>query len=365
MRPAGGGNGAWMPLVYAMGIAAVFGYGASSFLTKIAVTGADSLAVGMLRAIVATPVALALIALLRLRVPWRGRAGRLLLISGIGGLALFPILFSLGLRQTTAGHATTASACGAVVAGIIMALVERRWPSRSWWAGIVVGLSGAVLLIWEAIGLAVEGVTWQGDMLVFVGMVVGVGGYVAGARLAHEVGAVAVTMWSTVVAGVLLVPAVALYADGEMLASIPAESWMATATLAWGGNHRRLCTLDACACRWRDRAHRCAAIAAAGVRNPASGGCTRRTADAAARRRDTDRHCRRRAGAAVALSAGVQITMRSDGGRSAGRRPSSVSRIAARQPASTARSVTAPSEMRTAGGAGSGPTANASIGASR
>lgn len=234
MRPPGSGDGAWMPLVYAMGIAAVFGYGASSFLTKVAVTGADSLAVGMLRAIVAMPVAVLIILLYRLRVPWRGQAGRLLLISGIGGLALFPVLFSLGLRQTTAGHATVASACGAVIAGIIMALLERRWPSWPWWAGIGIGLSGAVLLIWEAIGLGVEGVSWQGDMLAFAGMVVGVSGYVAGARLARTAGAVAVTMWSTVVAGLLLLPALALYADTAMLVAIPAESWMATATLAWG-----------------------------------------------------------------------------------------------------------------------------------
>lgn len=222
------------PVIYAMGVAAVFGYGASSFLTKIAVTGADGLAVGMLRAIVAMPVALVLIALFRLRVPWRGRNGLLLVISGVGGLALFPILFSLGLRLTTAGHATVASACGAVIAGIIMALVERRWPSWPWWAGIIIGLSGAVLLIWEAIGLGIEGVSWQGDLLAFAGMVVGVSGYVAGARLARSAGSVAVTMWSTVVAGALLVPALAIHADTAMLAAIPAESWMATATLAWG-----------------------------------------------------------------------------------------------------------------------------------
>jgi drug/metabolite transporter (DMT)-like permease len=221
-------------MVYAMALAAVFGYGASSFLTKIAVTGADGLAVGMLRAIVAMPVAFGLIAIYRLRLPWRGKRKWLLLISGIGGLALFPILFSLGLRATTAGHATTASACGAVVAGVIMALVDRRWPSWTWWAGTVVGLSGAMLLIWEAIGLDIAGVTWQGDALVFSGMVVGVAGYVAGSRLAREVGAVAVTMWSVVAAGVLLLPALAWYADRAMLAAIPPTSWAATATLAWG-----------------------------------------------------------------------------------------------------------------------------------
>ena len=227
-------EGTLTPLVYAMALIAVFGYGASAFLTKIAVDGADSLAVGMLRSLVATPVALALIVIYRLPLPWHGRRKWLLLMSGIGGLALFPVLFSIGLRYTTAGHASTASACGAVVAGIFMALLDRRWPKPIWGVGITIGLSGALLLIWEAIGLDVEGVSWQGDALVFAGMVVGVGGYVAGSRLAREMTALAVTMWSVVAAGVLLAPALLLYADWPMIAEIPTASWMATAVLAWG-----------------------------------------------------------------------------------------------------------------------------------
>src|SRR3546814_12099292 len=90
------------------------------------------------------------------------------------------------------------------MAGIIGAALDRRWPGWPWWIGIAVGTGGALLLIWEAIGLDVEGVSWQGDALVFLGMFTGVVGYVAGSRLTRDIGAVAVTLWSVGVAGLTI-----------------------------------------------------------------------------------------------------------------------------------------------------------------
>ena len=116
---------------------------------------------------------------------------------------MFPLLFSWGVQLTTAGHAAAGTATGAVMAGVLSAVLNRRWPTRYWWIGITVGLAGAFLLIWEAVGLGVEGLTWQGDVLVFAGMSSGVVGYIAGARLTHTAGAMAVTMWSVCVAAIL------------------------------------------------------------------------------------------------------------------------------------------------------------------
>ena len=220
--------------VYAIALTAILLYGLTPLFTKIAVGSTDGVTVGALRAIVASPLALAAIIAMRIRFPLRGNDKWLLIVSGAGSLAIFPLLFSWGVQLTTAGHAAAGTASGAVMAGVLSACIERRWPSLNWWLGIAVGSAGALLLIWEAVGLGVEGVTWQGDALVFAGMFAGVIGYIAGARVTHVIGATAVTMWSVLVAALLLLPVLVFWSGESAIASIDLAGWAAVCTLAWG-----------------------------------------------------------------------------------------------------------------------------------
>jgi drug/metabolite transporter (DMT)-like permease len=220
--------------LYAIALAAVLLYGLTPLFTKIAVGTTDGVTVGALRAIVASPVAIAAIISARMSLPWRGNDKWLLIISGVGSLAVFPLLFSWGVQLTTAGHAAAGTASGAVMAGILNAWLTRRWPTLYWWLGIAVGLTGALLLIWEAVGLDVEGVTWQGDALVFAGMFAGVVGYIAGARLTRRASATAVTMWSVCVAAIVLWPVLAWQSSAAALAAIDLAGWAAICALAWG-----------------------------------------------------------------------------------------------------------------------------------
>lgn len=219
---------------YALGLAAILLYGLTPLFTKIAVGSTDGVTVGALRAIVASPLALLAIYTARMALPWHGRDKWLLITSGAGSLAVFPLLFSWGVQLTTAGHAAAGTASGAVMAGVLGACIDRRWPSLYWWLGIAVGSAGAVLLIWEAVGLGVAGVTWQGDLLVFAGMFTGVVGYIAGSRLTRTVGATAVTMWSVVIAALLLLPIAIFWSGAPALASIDLAGWAAVCALAWG-----------------------------------------------------------------------------------------------------------------------------------
>ena len=220
--------------LYAIAITAVVLYGLTPLFTKIAVGSTDGMTVGALRSVVAAPLALAAIVALRMPLPWRGRDKWLLITSGAGSLAVFPLLFSWGVQLTTAGHAAAGTASGAVMAGVLSAALNRRWPSLYWSIGIAVGSAGALLLIWEAIGLDVEGVSWQGDALVFAGMFTGVIGYIAGARLTHTAGATAVTMWSVCVAAILVLPVLAWHSGTAAVTSIDISGWAAICTLAWG-----------------------------------------------------------------------------------------------------------------------------------
>jgi drug/metabolite transporter (DMT)-like permease len=223
-----------MVRLYTIALAAVLLYGMTPLFTKFAVAYTDGITVGILRAIMAAPVAVAMIIGGRMALPWRGNDKWLLIVSGAGGLAAFPLLFSWGVQLTTAGHAAAGTASGAVMAGVFGAWINRRWPSLYWWAGIAVGLGGALLLIWEAVGLGVEGVTWQGDALIFAGMFFGVVGYIAGARLTRRVGATAVTLWSVVVAAILVLPVFLWHSGMVVFVTIDLPGWAAICTLAWG-----------------------------------------------------------------------------------------------------------------------------------
>ncbi len=220
--------------LYTLALIAVFIYGATPVFTKVATLTADGITVGALRAVVAAPVAALVIAIAGCRIPLRRDAIVLVLVSGLGGLVLFPVFFSWGVQHTTAGHAAAGTAAGAVMAGAIMAVLNRQLPGWRWWVGVAVGSAGALLLIWEALGLSVAGVTWQGDALVFLGMFLGVVGYVAGARLTAEIGALTVTMWSVIAAAAFLVPVVAFHSGRATLAAIDMPGWLAICSLAWG-----------------------------------------------------------------------------------------------------------------------------------
>ncbi|MDF2765548.1 MAG: O-acetylserine/cysteine export protein, partial [Rhodospirillales bacterium] len=92
-----------MPL--AIGWAAVVLWGGSPIATRFAVLGIDPLAVGILRTLLAALLALPIALLLRLRLPQDGRGWTLMLAAALGSYVLFPILFSIGVRHTTASHA--------------------------------------------------------------------------------------------------------------------------------------------------------------------------------------------------------------------------------------------------------------------
>lgn len=220
--------------LYTIALIAVFIYGTTPVYTKMATATADGVTVGAMRALVAAPLALFIILIGRYRVPLRRDTIILVVISGMGGLVLFPVVFSWGVQLTTAGHAAAGSAIGAVMAGALAAIIDRRMPGWPWWIGIATGTFGALLLIWEAMGIAVEGVTWQGDALVFLGMFAGVVGYIAGARLTKEIGSISVTMWSVLIAAAVLLPVVVFHSGVETLAAIDRKGWVAILALGWG-----------------------------------------------------------------------------------------------------------------------------------
>ena len=197
-----------MPL--AIGWAAILLWGGSPIATRLAVLGIDPFAVGILRTLLAALLALPLALLLRLRLPRGRRAWVLMMGAALGSYVLFPILFSVGVRHTTASHAALVHASTPLFTGLIASVLERRWPRGWWWLGVGVALVGEVLLVGLGRGFDEPGVTVYGDLVVFAACIAVAFGYVAGGSLTQTLGSMAVTFWGVVIAALITLPGLLL-----------------------------------------------------------------------------------------------------------------------------------------------------------
>ena len=193
-------------VVLTAAMATVVIWAASPMVTKVAVGTVDPLAVGLLRTVIGALAALPLIVLGRLSPP-AGRAARAhLAVSALGGFAVFPLVFSLGIARTSAGHGALLLGILPVLTGLIAALLERRLPGARWWLGCAVAMAGTVILVGERFGLNGEGASLGGDALVLASALCAAAGYVTGARAAREIGTWPVTLWGLVIGGCALLP---------------------------------------------------------------------------------------------------------------------------------------------------------------
>ena len=183
----------------------------------------------MLTALIALPLALAL----RLALPATRGGWALLVTSALGGFVLFPVLFSLGLRDTSASHAALILASLAVFTGLIAALFERTAPRARWWLGAAIALIGEALLIGFRFGFeTVEDVLF-GDLLIVASCIAASVGYVTGGRLSGSLGTWPTTLWGIAIGGVALLPALPFAAAGVEWSAVGASGVVAIGYLTF------------------------------------------------------------------------------------------------------------------------------------
>ncbi len=221
-------------LVLAAAGAALTLWGATPMMTRIAVLSIDAAAVGILRTTVAACLAVPLALALRLPRPRSGRDWILLLVSALGGFVLFPVLFSVGVRQTSASHAALILAVSPLFTGLLAAVVERRQPRTTWWLGAALAFLGECALIAFRAGMGTGGASLAGDLLVVVACIASAAGYVAGARLAHRLTTWATTFWGIGLGGLILLPIVPTMLGPAAWAGAGALGWSAIAYLSLG-----------------------------------------------------------------------------------------------------------------------------------
>ena len=215
-------------LATGVALAVVLFWGASPLATKLAVTEIDPVAAAALRTMISAVVALPFIVIGGLRLPRTADARRYLVVSSLGGFVFFPLLFSVGVAWTNTGHAALILGTLPVLTGLIAAILERRMPGGSWWAGCALAMAGTAVLVGVRTDLNGDaGATVVGDLLVLVSAIAAAAGYVAGARAARETGSWAITLWGILMGSFVILP---------LLPFVLSPSALATAgPLAWGG----------------------------------------------------------------------------------------------------------------------------------
>lgn len=225
-------------LVILAALVAVILWGASPVAAKVAVGELSALTVALLRTFLggalAVPVALAL----RIPLPPTRRLKIILLLSGFCGFIAFPIPFTIGLKLTSANHASMILAALPITTGAIAMLWDRRRPTRIWIIGSLIALVGEIVLIGgRQSGGSVNQASLAGDALVLISNCAASLGYVAGGRL-QQAGypSTGTTFWGAATMALVLAPVVvALWLFGDLapeLAAASTRSWIAIFYLA-------------------------------------------------------------------------------------------------------------------------------------
>lgn len=211
-------------------------WGGSPLMTKLSTDTIGGFDLAMMRTVASIPFAVLLIIVMRLKLPRRGRDLFDIIAVAMTGLIGFPVLFTMGVAYTTAGHAAVAAAATPVFAGLLEAAFNRRWPRWRWWTGVSVAFAGAMILIVEAVGLSAAGATWQGDLLVIGGGFSAALSFIFGGRLTPRFGAPAVTMWSVVISGLILLPMLMTRVSISEFVALPVMGWVSILYLSAGSS---------------------------------------------------------------------------------------------------------------------------------
>ncbi len=227
------GSRAGAPVLVAVLVMIV--WGATPIMTRLALEDLEPLVVATLRTILAGLLAVPLIAHARMRFPATAPTRKLIVISGLAGFVVFPVVYTIGQARTSGLHGVMILAALPIFTGLYASLVARRRPGTAWIAGSVVALVGeAVLIGGRAAGEGSGGdATLAGDLIVLAAALVVSAGYVAGAMLpARGVPSAAATYWGVVLGAVVLAPLATALLAADGWPEADATAWSAVLFLA-------------------------------------------------------------------------------------------------------------------------------------
>lgn len=216
-----------------IGVAVMIVWGGTPVLTRIGLRGFAPFELALFRTVIGGLITGAILAATREAAPVTGRGRRLLLVSGVSGFVVFPVLFTYGQHRTSAMHGGMILAALPIVTGGYAMLLERRKPRPGWVAGCLIALAGEVLLVAARAGGTAAATSRTGDLMIAMSVVVVAMGYVAGARLG-QLGyrSIATTFWGIALGAAILVPALVYELVTSGLPNAGAGPWAAVLFIA-------------------------------------------------------------------------------------------------------------------------------------
>ena len=212
---------------------AILIWGATPAATRVAVMDMDPLAAGVMRTLVAGALAVPFMFNAKIKRPHGHRQWFALLVTSLCGFVGFTLLFSLGVKMTSASHSALMNAAVPLFSGLFGVIAIRKAPHAKWFLGMAVSFAGVVYLILSKVnGGATPSLT--GDLLCLMSsMLVGLG-YVSGSRLSAHIGTLSVTVWGVFVASLIQLPLIFVLWDVQDVLAVSPTGWAAIGFLSLG-----------------------------------------------------------------------------------------------------------------------------------
>ncbi|MDL9948014.1 DMT family transporter [Gordonia sp. ABSL11-1] len=212
----------------AWGLVGVVAFSFTVPFTRIAVAGLDPLFIGCARAVVAACLAAVALVVGGASRPTTRQWLRLAPVSA-GVVAGFPILTSLALRDTAAGH--SAVVIGLLPAATAVVAVSRTHerPGRRFWVGAALGVIATIAF--TVAGHGVPTTPGIADLYLLAAVVLAAVGYAQGGVMARELGSWQTICWALILASPAMLVTTLVVTDGH-LPHATAGQWAAFGYLA-------------------------------------------------------------------------------------------------------------------------------------
>ncbi len=166
-------------------------------------------------------------------IPAETESWTLVLISAVGSFAGFPLLFSIGVRLTSAAHAGVIMATMPLITSILGLVMEHHRPRLVWFAGTTLAFAGEALLVSH--GDAARG-SLAGDAIVLAACIMCACGFAAGGRLSQRIDPLAATLWAIAVASLGFLPAAVLMVGTVDWPALVPVTWVALLHITAGAS---------------------------------------------------------------------------------------------------------------------------------
>ncbi len=209
-----------------LGFLGVVIFGGTLPATRLALTGFDPYFITASRSAIAGLCALALLAILRRRLPPR-HTWLSLVLGTLGVVVGFPLFMAMAMQTLPAAHGGVVLGILPVATAIVAVLVTHERPGLAYW---IAALVGAALVILFALRHGGGGIA-IGDLFLLLAVAGGAIGYGFSGRLTAYMPGWEIISWSMVIALPLTLPAAWLLMPADF-SGVPRDAWLGLAYAA-------------------------------------------------------------------------------------------------------------------------------------